>query len=156
MEVLTNSALSYLRDTGHPSIPLPPIGVEEPAPQPAAATPRPTQDGVRLLQPLSLPAVWSWITLASQRVTYADGGREDCGPTIATETVVPAQKAKKRPSSEPSLNRAKKWQEQKNTTTSPLARVEPPTPLRVEEPAPQPAAATPRPTQDRAEAASAT
>ncbi|CAC5385329.1 unnamed protein product [Mytilus coruscus] len=48
---------------------------------------------------------------------------------LPRKTVVPGQKAKKRPSSaEPSLNRANKCQEQPNTNTSPLARVAPPTP----------------------------
>ncbi|CAG2196579.1 unnamed protein product [Mytilus edulis] len=47
---------------------------------------------------------------------------------LPRRTVVPGQKGKKRPSSEPGLSKTKKWQGQVIATTSPLARVAPPNP----------------------------
>ncbi|CAG2184713.1 unnamed protein product [Mytilus edulis] len=47
---------------------------------------------------------------------------------LSRKTVVPGQKGRKRPSSEPGLNKTKKWQGQAIATTSPLARIAPPSP----------------------------
>ncbi|CAC5422655.1 unnamed protein product [Mytilus coruscus] len=72
---------------------------------------------------------------------------------LPRKTVVPAPKAKKRPSSEPGwrgLGPTQYWiwpQETLDIPSIPLP------PIRVEEPIPQSSAATPRPIQDRAEAA---